>query len=85
MKARALPVIDTLDLEGQRLVLVGERVVLLSPVASVVHRLLGEVPVSLPDLLTQIAQELPLPADPQRALRAVLDQLSAEDLVALEP
>lgn len=73
---------DVLDVEGERLLLVGERVVVLSPVAAAIHRhLLEGGPMSRAELLRRLGEEMPLPDEPGAALDHLLEQLAAEAVV----
>lgn len=83
-EVRALPAIDVLDVDDERLVLLGERVVLLTPVAAAIHRHLdGGAPLTRAELLRRLGEEMPLPDEPDVALAQLLDQLAAESVVQL--
>ncbi len=78
----AAPSLDVLDVEGERLILIGERVVLLSPVAAAIHRhLTAGGPMTRSELLASLARELDLPDQPDEALGRLLEQLAGEAVV----
>lgn len=79
-----MPCDDVLDIDGERLLLIGTRVVLLSPVASVVHALLPtDRWLGLADLIAHIERAMPLPKAPDETVRGLLEGLAAEGVVAV--
>ncbi|MCX6399613.1 MAG: hypothetical protein NTX33_06770 [Propionibacteriales bacterium] len=77
---------DILDVADERMILLGERVLVLNPVASAVHRLLdGGGWREARALIADLESVVPLPDAPIEALERLLGELGAENLVETDP
>lgn len=72
MRAHRLPVTDSVTRDGETVVMVGDQVMLLSPMASAAWRLLAD-PLSVEELSERLAAEFgPPPEGSERAATATL-------------
>jgi hypothetical protein len=86
MRLKRRPVDDELLLDGELVVLVDNRVLVLSQVASTaLHALVTEVWTTSTDLAAHLERAIGLPDEPEVALSSLVRTLEDADLVVVEP
>ncbi|WP_394550951.1 hypothetical protein ACDF64_10210 [Agromyces sp. MMS24-JH15] len=82
-EARALPVVDAIERDGEELVLIGDRVVLVSPLGRLIRAAVAEGWVRVDALVPALVRELgaPVAVDPDEVVAAAVAELATAGLV----